>query len=109
MVLEISDGEMGAERGAEREAYLVLLSGEVVCGLHYACNAGVDACPASVVGAVHRVRVSRAVRDVEVDLAVLARLLSRDGRSNRCGEVLGEVCDAYLSVLTLLGLGKSSV
>jgi hypothetical protein len=56
-----------------------------------ALNTRVDVGVARVVGAVHAVRVARAVRDVEIDLAVFAALVGGDAGADGGCEVFAEV------------------
>ena len=69
----------------------ILLSREVILGRDDPLHARVDVRPPRVVGAVHAVRVPGRVRDVEVDLAVFARLVGGDAGADGGGEVAAEV------------------
>lgn len=63
-----------------------------------ALHARVDVRPACVVGAVHAIAVSRAVRDIDVDLAVFAALVGGHAGADGCGEVFSEIWTTIISI-----------
>lgn len=74
------------------DTYLVALAREVVCSLDDTLDTRVDIGISSVVGTVNGVRPARAVRETQVDLAVLALLVDANIGTDRSSEIFTEVC-----------------